>query len=322
MTAQIVAGIDVGKQWLDGVALPSGEYRRVANTTPGWGEVVRWLVGAGVELVVLEASGGYERGVTEALDAAGVAVAVGNPWQLRKYAERLGQRAQTDRIDAALLARSAQPRPPAPTPRPDQLQRTVAALTTRRRQLIQIRTAEQNRLEHADPVIREQVEAHIAWLTEQLKTLEPALADQFTQDAGYQARLVHRMTVPGFGLLTASRLLVDLPELGRVSAKVINALVGIAPYARDSGQLRGRRTISGGRKWLRQALFEAVVTTTRCDPTFRAYSASLREAGKPHKVAMIAGMRRLLGIVTAMVRDGLTWQQTQVGQGHFLASEG
>lgn len=319
MNAAPCVGIDVSKAWLDVVVLPGGEHRRLANDEDGWGGLVTWL-GQPQTLVVLEASGGYEQGVVRALAGAGIAVAVGNPLWLRRYAQSHGQQAKTDRLDAAMLARYAEERRPTPSVLPDQTARTVAALVTRRRQLSQMRAADQTRRKQPDllPEMQADLAAHLAWLTAQIKALDRQLAATVAADAVWQQRVAQLVTVPGIALLSAARLLVGVPELGQCAAEAVAGLVGVAPHPQESGLHRGRSVIGGGRRWVRHALYEMVMSTIRCDPTFGAHYAQLRARGKPHKVAMVACMRRLLGILTAMLRDGLTWQETKVGQGLFL----
>jgi transposase len=320
MDTETFVGIDVSKAWLDVVVRPTGEHRRLANDAAGWAEALTWLDQARV-LVVLEASGGYEQGVVQALSGAGIAVSVGNPLWLRRWMQSQGQQAKTDRLDAAMLALYAEERRPQPTVLPDETARTVAALLTRRRQLVQMRAAEKTRRKHPrlPAAVAEQLDDHLAWLTGQIKALDQQLAAAVAAaDADWRQRVAQYDSVPGIALLTATQLAVGLPELGQVSAEAAAALAGVAPYDQESGQHRGRRVIGGGRRWVRHALFEAILSTIRCDPTFAAHYAQLVAGGKPHKVAMIACVRRLLGILTAMVRDGLTWQQTDVGQGKFL----
>ena len=321
MATETFVGIDVSKAWLDVVMRPTGEYRRLANDAAGWAEVIAWLADAH-PLVVLEASGGYEQGVVQALSGADIAVSVGNPLWLRRWMQSQGQQAKTDRLDAALLARYAEERRPAPTDVPGETARTVAALLTRRRQLVQMRAAEKTRRQQPGllAAVAEQLDAHLAWLSGQNNALDQQLAAAVATaaDDDWQQRVAQYDSVPGIALLTATQLAVGLPELGQVSAEAAAALAGVAPYDQESGQHRGRRVISGGRRWVRHALYAAMTTTIRCEPAFRAHYAQLVAGGKPHKVAMIACVRRLLGILTAMVRDGLTWQETDVGQGKFL----
>lgn len=318
MRIESCVGIDVGKSWLDVVQLPGREHRRLANGEEGWAELVAWLPPEPV--VVLEATGGYEQGVVRALASAGVAVTVGNPLQLRRYAQSRGQRAKTDRVDAVMLAQYAEQMQPQPSALPDETARTVAAFVTRRRQLSQMRAEEKTRQKQPGllAIVQQQLAEHITELSAQISAVDCLMAETVAADPHWQQRVNQLVTVPGIAQLTAVRLLVGLPELGQCSAKTIAGLVGVAPYPQESGQYRGRRVIAGGRRWVRHALFEAVMSTKRCDPTMRAHYAQLRARGKPHKVAMVACMRRLLGILTAMVRHALNWQQTKVGQGHFL----
>lgn len=323
MATTLYAGIDVGKDRLDIVVRPGEVHKRFANTKAGWRRLLAWLQPQGEALVVLEATGGYEAGVVAALDHAGVAVVVRNPLAMRRFAQSELRFAKTDRVDAALLAQYAEQRQPQPRPLPDETGRTVAALLTRRRQLGQQRAAEKTRVQQPLPepvqaVLVAQLQTHIAELTTQIAQIDQLLAETVQTDPARQQVAAQLATTPGIGVLTATRLVAGLPELGHVSAKAIALLVGVAPHANDSGRRQGPRQIGGGRRWVRHALYEAVTTTVRCDPTFRAHYRQLRARGKPHKVAMVACMRRLLGILNAMVRHGLTWQETEVGKGTFL----
>jgi len=311
-------GIDVGKAQLDVAEEPSGRCWRVPNTEEGWQALVTDLAGAPAPLIVLEASGGYEVGVVVALDAAGLTPVVVNPVATRRFAQSVGTRAKTDRIDAALLARYAARMCPTPRPLPAETARTLQALLTRRRQLTKLLVAEQNHAKRAVPLVRPQITALCALLTAQRAEVDQLLASVVAGDPDWQARVDRLDTVPGIGPVTATILAVGLPELGRCTDKQAAALLGIAPDPRESGQFRGQRHISAGRGTVRHALYEAVTTTVRCEPTFRAHYRQLRARGKAHKQAMVACMRRLIGILTAMLRDGLTWQQTKVGQGQFL----
>jgi transposase len=312
-------GIDVAKAWLDVAERPGGRSWRAANDEAGWQEVVDYVRAGGPALTVLEASGGYEVGVVTALDLAGVPPVVANPVSTRRFAQSLGRRAKTDRIDAAMLAHYGERLRPAPRPIPEATARTLQELLARHRQLTKMLVEEKNRRPRASPLLRPGVEAHIAWLEGQRTEVDRLLASAVASDPSWQDRVATLDSVPGIGLLTATLLAVGVPELGQCSGKQAAALVGVAPWAAESGQHRGQRRIGGGRGAVRHGLYEALTTTIRCDPTFGAHYAHLRAAGKPHKLAMVACMRRLLGILSAMVRDGLTWEQTRVGQGHFLA---
>jgi transposase len=316
--AERFIGIDVAKAWLDVAERPSGRSWRVANDETGWQQVVAMVGAGGAALVALEASGGYEVGLVTALDLAGVPPVVANPVATRRFAQSLGRRAKTDRIDAAMLAHYGERMRPVPRPLPEATARTLQELLARRRQLTKMLVEEKNRRQQASALLRPGVAAHIAWLEGQRDEVDRLLASVVASDPAWQDRVATLDSVPGIGVLTATLLAVGVPELGACSGKQAAALVGVAPWAAESGQHRGQRRIGGGRSAVRHGLYEALLTTVRCDPTFRGHYARLRAAGKPHKVAMVACMRRLLGILTVMLRDGLTWRQTAVGQGRFL----
>jgi transposase len=312
-------GIDVGKTWLDVVERPAGTHVRVANDPAGWAQLLARVGPADPPLIALEASGGYEAGVVLALDAAGRTPVVANPVATRRFAQSLGRRAKTDRIDAAMLAEYAARMRPTPRPVPDATARQLRALLARREAVVKMLVEEQNRAQEASALVRPQVEAVVALLTAQKRELDHLLASAVASDPAWQARVDLLDSVPGIGPLTATVLAVGLPDLGQGSAKAQAALLGAAPHPHESGRSRGRRCIGGGRAWVRHVVYEAVLTTVRCEPTFRAHYRQLRARGKTHKQAMVACMRRLVGILHAMLRDGLTWQETEVGQGRFLA---
>lgn len=310
-------GIDVAKGWLDGAELPGGATWRVANDEAGWAEVVARCGGVST-LVVIEATGKYELGVVTALDLAGLTPVVANPLATRRFAQSQGRRAKTDRIDAVMLARYGERMRPTPRPVPEATARQLAEVLARRRQLTKMLVEEKNRRAQASALVQPSIAATITWLEGQRTEVDRLLESLVAGDPVWQARVTTLATVPGIGLLTATIVAVGLPELGRCSAKHLAALVGVAPFAVDSGHFRGTRHIAGGRGIVRHALYEAVVSTIRCHPTFKAQYARLRGRGKAHKVAMVACLRRLLGVLTAMVRDGLTWPETLVAQGRFL----
>ena len=303
----VVVGIDVSKASLD-VALSHGAERwSVGNDAAGVGVLVPQLRTLQPELVVLEATGGYERVVVAALAAAGLPVIVANPRQIRAFARAVGQLAKTDRLDAALLARfGAQVRP---TPRPlrDVPAQALDALLTRRRQLIGILTAEKNRLAAAVPEVRRGITQHIHWLERQLGDVDDALGALIESSPPWRAQDDLPQSVPGVGPVVSRTLLGELPELGRLTHKQIAALVGVAPMARDSGTWRRRRGVTGGRAPVRTALYMAAVTAAHHNPTIRVFYRRLRAAGKPAKVALTACMRKLLTILNAMMRAGSYW---------------
>jgi transposase len=311
-------GIDIAKGWVDVVVRPAGAAWRVANDPEGWAELVARFVADPPTLIVLEASGGYELGLVTQLDLAGMTPVVANPLSVRRFAQSLGKRAKTDRLDAAVLAEYGERLRPTPRPVREATARQLQELLARHRQVTKMLVEEKNRLHQATPLVRPSLEAHIAWLEGQRTEVDRLLASVVARDPDWQARVALLDSVPGIGPLTATIVAVGMPELGACSGAAAAALLGTAPYAVESGLMRGQRHIGGGRRLVRHALFEAVMSTVRWDPVIGAHYQRLRAAGKAHKVAMIACMRRLVGILNAMLRDGLTWQQTDVGQGHFL----
>lgn len=319
MTTASVIGLDVGKTWLDGVAGSTGIPHRFANDAAGHQALVSWAISQRAQLVVLEATGGYERAVVTALDAAGIAVSVRNPMQIRRFAQSLGKRAKTDRLDAKLLAHYGERNQPEPTPSTSPQLRTIVGLLARRRQLVKLQTQERNRAKQTDdPFVRTLIANHLRFLKTQIETVTTRLTTQIRQLPGLGERVRCLKTAPGVSDLTAIRLIAELPELGQRGGTEIAALVGVAPIDRQSGRQRGVSAIAGGRALLRHGLYLPVMTAIRIDPTLRAHYAQLVARGKPHKVAVIACLRRWLGILNAMVRDGLDWDQTKVGQGGFL----
>jgi len=318
MESERFVGIDVAKGWLDVVARPDGATWRVANDPDGWAELCARFAAAPPTLIVVEASGGYELGLVTALDLVGLTPVVANPLSVRRFAQSIGKRAKTDRLDAAVLAEYGERLRPTPRPVPEATARQLQELLSRHRQLTKMLVEEKNRHHQATPLVRPSVEAHIGWLERQRDEVDRLLASVVASDPAWQARVAVLDSVPGIGPLTATIVAVGMPELGACSGTAAAALLGTAPYAVESGLMRGQRHISGGRRLVRHALFEAVLSTIRWDPAIGAHYRQLRAAGKPHKVAMIACTRRLVGILNAMLRDGLTWQQTEVGQGHFL----
>ena len=314
-------GVDVGKAWLDVAERPAGTHARVANDPAGWEQLLARIGPAGpaeAPLIALEASGGYEAGVVLALDAAGLTPAVANPVATRRFAQSLGRRAKTDKIDAAMLAAYAERVRPDPRPVPDATARRLREPLARREAVVKMLVEEQNRAQQASPLVRPQIAAVVALLTAQKRERDHLLASAVASDPAWQARVDLLDSAPGIGPLTATVLAVGLPDLGQGSAKAQAALLGVAPHPHESGGYRGRRRCGGGRAWVRHVVFEATLTTVRCEPAFREHYRQLRARGKAHTQAMIACVRRLVGVLRAMLRDGLTWQQTAVGQGRFL----
>jgi transposase len=308
-------GIDVSKAWLDVIQGPDGTPWRVPNTPAGWERLRAALGTIPAPLIVLEATGNLHVGVTVALDAAGLTPAVVNPLSVRRFGQSLGQHAKTDRTDARLLATYGERLRPVPRPVPTETARTLQALVSRRQELTKLIVMETNRRTTADPVVRPSIAAVLTLLTGQQRTLDRQIATVIASDPGLAARLAQLTSVPGIGPVIGATLVASLPELGTTTGAQISALVGLAPYARDSGAQRGQRCIHGGRAPVRRSLYLAALTAIRRSLALRVHYQQLRARGKPFKVALIACARRLLRIINAMLRDGLTWDQTHVAQG-------
>jgi transposase len=313
MSHPCFAGIDVSKDHLDVHVRPAGEAFRAGTDEPGLAAVVARLVAAGPALVVLEATGGYEAPVAAALAAAGLPVAVVNPRQARRFAEATGRLAKTDRLDAAALAHFAEAVRPEARPLPDADTAALAALVERRRQLIGMRTAEQNRLEHAPPAVAREIRDHVADLDGRIGRVDRDLAAAVQASPAWRAKDDLLRTAPGVGPVVSRVLLTELPELGALSGRRIAALVGVAPVAKDSGKRLGARRIAGGRAGVRSALYMACLSAVRYNPPVRAYYARLRAAGKAVKVAQVAAMRKLLVALNAMARDNRPWDPALAG---------
>jgi transposase len=302
-------GIDVCKDRLDVHVLPQAAAFAVANDPQGVADLVARLRPLRPALVVLEATGGLEHLAAAALAAAGIPVAVINPRQARAFADALGRLAKTDAIDAATLALFAQRVQPVPRPLPDDQARDFDALVQRRRQLLEMRAAEQNRLGSTTAAkVRASLQAHITWLSKQLDKADADLAAAIQASPLWRARDELLQSIQGIGPTVSRTLLAALPELGRLTRQQVAALAGLAPRNRDSGRWRGQRCIGGGRADVRCVLYMAALTAARHNPVLRAFSERLRAAGKAAKVRLVAVARKLLTIANAVVRDGRPWQ--------------
>jgi transposase len=307
----VFVGIDVSKAQLDVAVRPEGRFS-VDNNEQGLRQLLERLQAVPPTLVVLEATGGMELPVTSALALAGVPVVVVNPRQVRDFAKATGQLAKTDAIDAQVLARFAEAIRPEPRPLPDEQTQALADLVARRQQLIDMLTAEKNRLASARPTIRKNLRAHIAWLERALQQADTDLAEALRQSPVWREKDELLRSVPGIGPVLTTTLLANLPELGTLTHKQIAALVGVAPLNRDSGTLRGRRTVWGGRARVRTALYMAALVAARFNPVIHAFYRRLCVAGKAKKVALVACMRKLLTIVNAMLKHRSPWNPTLV----------
>jgi transposase len=307
--APIFVGIDVSKHRLDIHLRPSGESFTVDHDDGNVAVLVERLVALAPTLIVLEATGGMEVRLAAALAAAGLPVAVVNPRQVRAFARATGRLAKTDRLDAAAIARFAEAvRPPA-RPLADAATRHLQALVARRRQLLEMLVAERNRRQAAAPTLHQRIDAHLRWLEEALAEIERDLDGAVRHSPLWRAKEELLRSVPGIGPVSARTLLAQLPELGSLTRRQAAALVGVAPFNRDSGRMRGRRTIWAGRAALRACLYMAAVAAARgSNPVIAGFYRRLRQAGKPAKLALTACMRKLVVTLNAMLRTDTAWK--------------
>ena len=301
-------GIDVSKSYLDVAVGDDGEEWRVKNDPEAIELLVERLEKIDPKLIVIESTGGLERPVLLKLNVVNLPVALVNPKRVREFARAIGLLAKTDRLDARLLARFGRDGKPALTVLPNQNEQQLSALMARRKQLIDMLTAEENRLATASPVLRELITEHVTWLRQHLKDIDKEIDDFNHQDPTLKDKQDLLRTVKGVGPITACILTANLPELGRLNKKKIAALVGVAPFNNDSGRMRGRRRIKGGRPEVRQVLYMAAISASQFNPVIRDFYLSLIRRGKLHKVALVACMRKLLVILNAMIRDHLPWR--------------
>jgi transposase len=302
-------GIDVSKAVLDVAVRPTEEKWSVPNTTEGMQDLVQRLKELRVTLIVLEASGGLERRAVAALAGAGLAVVAVNPRQVRDFAKATGKLAKTDTIDAAVLALFAERIRPEPRPLKDAATQELEALVVRRRQVVEMITAEKNRLSAAPPSkqVRTAIGRTIEWLQKQLDQNDRDLEKAVNGSGAWRDKEDLLRSVPGVGKVLSRTLLSHVPELGTLTRKQIAALIGVAPLNHDSGTLRGRRCVWGGRAHVRQALYMGALVAARFNPVIRAFHERLVARGKLKKVALVACMRKLLTILNAMVSAQKHW---------------
>lgn len=303
-------GIDVAKAWLDVAVRPSGAQWRTPNAEADLPRLVEQIGTLAPRLIVLEATGGYERAVVAALAVVGLPVVVVNPRQVRDFAKATGKLAKTDVLDAHVLAHFAEAVQPERRPLTDEATQRLAALLERRSQLVVMLTAEKNRRQQALDSVRPLIEAHITWLEQALAQLTQDLDHLLHASPVWRERENLLRSVPGVGPILALTLLADLPELGTLGHKQLAALVGVAPLNRDSGSSRGKRVIWGGRARVRAALYMSTLSAVRYNPVLRAFWTRLREQGKPPKVALVACMHKLLTILNAMLKCQTPWRPT------------
>lgn len=310
MTDQVV-GIDVGKEKLDVRLVGEKQVRVWANDEAGRAELGDWVVEQGVTLVVVEASGGYEAALVSDLVERGQEVALVNPTRVRAFARAEGILAKTDKIDAGVIARFGVTMKPQARTRRDEAQVALNETITRRRQLVLMVTAEKNRLHTASPAMQAHITSHIDWLESEIGELETHISQAIKANPAWAETAKRVDSVPGIGFITAATLVADLPELGQLNRQKIAALVGVAPFNRDSGKQRGKRRIFGGRTSVRSVLYMATLSAIRHNPVIKEFYQRLLDKGKLKKVALTACMRKLLVIINTMVKTGQDWNPSK-----------
>ncbi|MDD5701610.1 MAG: IS110 family transposase [Dehalococcoidales bacterium] len=307
---KIYAGIDVSKASLEVALSNKGEIKSFPNQESGIKQIVSYLKKQELALSVMEATGGLEKLLAASLVEAAIPVVVVNPRQVRDYAKAKGILAKTDNIDAHILAEFGQDIHPEVRPLTDKQTEAIKALLVRRQQLMDMITMENNRLWPADIKVIPSIQEHLDWLKQELKRINKDLNDKIQESPLWREKDNLLQSVPGVGPVLSITLLGILPELGSLNRKQIAALAGVAPFNRDSGKYRGKRTTKWGRTRLRPALYMAVLVATRFNPVIKAYYKHLLEKGKEKKVALVACMRKLITILNAMVRDNKAWEYT------------
>ena len=300
-------GIDVSKDSLDVHIRPEDQQQRFAYDGDGLFALVEMLSQLAPTLIVLEATGGYEQRVVATLAAQQLPVAVVNARRVRDFAKATGQLAKTDRLDAAVLSDFADKLRPAVSALPDESREELRALLVRRRQVVEMITAEKNRQATATKPIRRHIQTHINWLEKRLEEVDNDLSSGIKSSPIWKAKDDILQSAPGIGPTTSTTMLASLPELGSLNRRAIAALVGVAPMNRDSGQWRGRRTVQGGRSSVRITLFMCTLVAIKHNPVIRAFYQRLLAAGKPKMVAITASMRKFLTILNAMVKNNMPW---------------
>lgn len=300
-------GIDVSKARLDIAVVPSGRAWSVGNDTAGIRRLVRQLQRSAPELIVVEATSTFHVAVSNALSAAGLPLAVCNPRYVREFARAAGRLAKTDALDAQIIALFGQRMRPATRPMPDAETQQLQSLVARRRQVTEMIVMERNHLHSAARAVATDVRAHLRQLEQRLRRLDRQIHERIQQRPQWQARDVLLQSMPGVGPVSSATLIAMLPELGQADEKQIAALVGLAPLNRDSGLLRGRRTVWGGRAHVRSTLYMGTTVARRYNPILKTFYGRLIAAGKPQKVAHTACMRKLVIMLNAMVRDEQVW---------------
>lgn len=308
MDTKKFVGIDVAKDHLDIAVRPDGEEWTIPNDVTSAMELAIRLKNIQPEVIVLEATGGYEMTAASSLAAGGLPVAVINPRQARDFAKSTGKLAKTDKLDAQVLAHFAEAIRPEVRFLSDEQSQKLQALVTRRRQLIEMMVAEKNRSSKSHYSLQKRIQEHISWLEKELDDLDQEMQKFIQESSLWREKDQLLQSVPGIGPITSSVLLASLPELGTLDRKKIAALVGVAPFNRDSGNMRGRRSVWGGRAHVRSIFYMATLTAIKFNPVIKAFYTRLIEAGKKPKVAITACMRKLLTIINAMIKHSTAWR--------------
>ena len=305
---KVVVGIDVSKKTLDYVYLPGGKPKQVTNNLAGFDSIIRDLRDKDIHIVVLEATGGYQTALVTALHQAAIPLKVVNPRQVRDFARSMNRLAKTDKLDAVILAEYARSRELPPDTPKDSTLLLIEKLLLRREQLLSMVTMEKGFRENTNGTMREHIEEHIKMLESQVYSIDRDIRAAIKSSQSLETKNTLLQSVKGVGPVVAATLIACLPELGQLNRKEIAALVGLAPFNRDSGILRGKRHIWAGRAKIRRVMYCAMRSSVTWNPTIRTWFERFRVAGKPYKVAMIACMRKLLVILNSMVKTGTPWQ--------------
>lgn len=300
-------GIDVSKATLDVATVPSDEALCLPNDEAGCGDFVSRMKSLNPKLIVIEATGGYQNLVVGMLAAERLPIVVVNPRQTRDFAKAIGKLAKTDRIDAKTIARFAEAIKPEPRPVKDEDTQALAALINRRRQIVEMLTAEKNRLVISHQKVKDDIRETIKWLENRLKEIDTSLNDAVAKNAVLNGKAKILISCKGVGKVFSKTLMASLPELGNLNRREVGSLAGVCPFNRDSGKMKGKRTCFGGRADVRAVLYMATLSAIKHNPAIRMCYDRLVKAGKLHKVAMVACMRKLLTILNAMLRKMEKW---------------
>jgi transposase len=300
-------GIDVAKDSMEVMAHEGTEHWNFPNDEAGIAKLITRMKKLSPTLIVLEATGGYEITIATELHSGGFPVAVVNPRHIRDFARSIGILAKTDILDAKVIARYAATVQPTPRALPAEETKRLGSIMMRRRQIVAMRTAEKNRLQQADPAVKERIKVHINWLEQELDDINKELKQMIESNPEWKEKNDIIQSVPGVGPNLAITILSDFPELGYLNRKQTAALSGVAPFNRDSGTMHGKRCIWGGRGVVRTAAYMCTISAIRFNPTLKSFYKRLVDAGKLRKVAMVACMRKLLCILNAMIKNHTTW---------------